>query len=41
MPFKEVDPKLSFPALEQSVAQWWHEHGVVAQALADSVLTVG
>ncbi|MBK9945215.1 MAG: isoleucine--tRNA ligase [Kouleothrix sp.] len=34
MPFKEVDPKLSFPALEQSVAQWWHEHGVVAQALA-------
>jgi len=34
MPFKEVDSKLSFPALEQSVDQWWREHGIIKQALA-------
>src|SRR6266511_5707059 len=34
MPFKEVDSKLSFPTLEQSVDQWWKEHGIVKQALA-------
>jgi isoleucyl-tRNA synthetase len=34
MPFREVDPKLSFPALEQSVDQWWKERGIVKQALA-------
>ena len=34
MPFKEVDSKLSFPALEQSVDQWWKERDIIKQALA-------
>jgi isoleucyl-tRNA synthetase len=33
MPFKEVDTKLAFPALEQSVAQWWKDRGIIKQAL--------
>jgi len=33
MPFKEVDTKLGFPALEQSVAQWWKDRGIIKQAL--------
>jgi len=31
--FKEVDTKLAFPALEQSVAQWWKERGIIKQSL--------
>lgn len=34
MPFQDVDAKLSFPALEQRVAQWWQSHDIVKQALA-------
>ncbi|WP_409569803.1 class I tRNA ligase family protein [Kouleothrix sp.] len=34
MPFQDVDSKLAFPALEQTVAQWWAEHNIVKQALA-------
>jgi len=33
MPFKDVDTKLAFPALELSVAQWWKERGIIKQAL--------
>ncbi len=34
MAFKEVDSRVSFPDLEQQVAAWWNEHGVVKKALA-------
>jgi isoleucyl-tRNA synthetase len=33
MPFKEVDTKLAFPALEQSIEQWWKERGIIKKAL--------
>jgi isoleucyl-tRNA synthetase len=33
MPFKAVDPKVSFPALEREIAEWWRAHGVAAEAL--------
>ena len=33
MPFKDVDTKLAFPALEQSIEQWWKERGIIKQAL--------
>ncbi len=33
MAFKDVDTKVSFPALEQEIARWWAERGVVKQAL--------
>jgi isoleucyl-tRNA synthetase len=33
MPFKDVDTKLAFPALEQSVAQWWKQRGIIKQSL--------
>jgi isoleucyl-tRNA synthetase len=33
MPFQEVDSKLSFPALEQNIQDWWKERGIVKQAL--------
>ncbi len=34
MPFKDVDTKLAFPAIEQSIEQWWKERGIIKQALA-------
>ena len=34
MPFKEIDPNVSFPALEQTIEQWWKERDIVKQALA-------
>ena len=34
MPFKEVDPKVSFPQLEQAIGQWWKEHDIARKALA-------
>ncbi|KPV54267.1 hypothetical protein SE17_04775, partial [Kouleothrix aurantiaca] len=34
MPFQDVDAKLAFPKLEQTVAQWWSEQNIVKQALA-------
>ena len=34
MPFQDVDAKLAFPKLEQTVAQWWAEQNIVKQALA-------
>jgi isoleucyl-tRNA synthetase len=34
MPFKDVDTKVSFPALEQEIARWWQARGIVKQALA-------
>ena len=34
MVFRDVDPKVSFPKLEQEIGQWWKEHGVVERALA-------
>ena len=33
MPFKDVDTKLAFPALELAVAQWWKERGIIKRAL--------
>src|SRR3712207_9304875 len=33
MPFKSVDPRTSFPALEEEVLAWWCENGVVKQSL--------
>jgi isoleucyl-tRNA synthetase len=33
MPFKEVDTKLAFPALELSIEQWWKERGIIKKAL--------
>jgi isoleucyl-tRNA synthetase len=33
MAFKEVDTRVSFPALEREIAAWWRAHGIVAQAL--------
>jgi len=33
MPFEGVDPRVSFPALEQEIASWWVERGIVKQAL--------
>ena len=33
MAFKAVDTKVSFPALEQAIEQWWKERGIVKQAL--------
>jgi isoleucyl-tRNA synthetase len=33
MPFKSVDPRTSFPALEREIETWWREHGVVKQSL--------
>ncbi|MGH7263705.1 MAG: isoleucine--tRNA ligase, partial [Candidatus Rokuibacteriota bacterium] len=34
MGFREVDTKVSFPALERDIARWWTERGVMKQALA-------
>ncbi|HNP74059.1 MAG TPA: class I tRNA ligase family protein, partial [Kouleothrix sp.] len=34
MAFQAVDPNVSFPALEQAVAQGWAEHGIARQVLA-------
>lgn len=34
MPFQDVDPKPSFPDLEQNLQQWWKDHGIVKQSLA-------
>jgi len=34
MAFQPVDPKVSFPRLEQEIGQWWKEQGIVKQALA-------
>jgi isoleucyl-tRNA synthetase len=34
MTFRDVDPKVSFPKLEQEIGQWWQEQGVVKRALA-------
>jgi isoleucyl-tRNA synthetase len=34
MAFTDVDSKVSFPDLEQQVAAWWNEHGIVKKALA-------
>jgi len=33
MPFKDVDTKLAFPVLEQSIEQWWKDRGIIKQAL--------
>ncbi len=33
MPFKPVDTRVSFPALEEEVLAWWGEHDVVKQSL--------
>src|SRR5262249_36581410 len=33
MPFKEVDTRLAFPALELSIEQWWKERGIIKRAL--------
>lgn len=33
MAFKAVDTRVSFPALENEVAQWWRESGVVKRSL--------
>jgi len=34
MPFKDVDTKLAFPVLEQSIERWWKERGIIERALA-------
>jgi isoleucyl-tRNA synthetase len=34
MVFKEVDSKVSFPAMEREIEQWWRERDVVRKALA-------
>ncbi|HEY1012360.1 MAG TPA: isoleucine--tRNA ligase, partial [Herpetosiphonaceae bacterium] len=34
MVFREVDPKVSFPALEQEIAAWWEANGIVKKTLA-------
>ncbi|MGH2356151.1 MAG: isoleucine--tRNA ligase, partial [Chloroflexota bacterium] len=34
MGFRDVDPKVSFPQLEQEIGRWWKEQGIVQQALA-------
>jgi isoleucyl-tRNA synthetase len=33
MAFKDVDTRISFPALEQDIARWWRERSIVKQAL--------
>ena len=33
MAFDEVDPRVSFPALEEAVGRWWKESGTVRRAL--------
>jgi isoleucyl-tRNA synthetase len=33
MAFTDVDPKQSFPALEQEIARWWREREIVRRAL--------
>jgi isoleucyl-tRNA synthetase len=33
MTFADVDPKVSFPALEEAIGKWWRESGTVARAL--------
>lgn len=33
MAFKDVDTRASFPALEQEVAAWWSERGILRRAL--------
>src|SRR5919202_5430532 len=35
MAFNDVDPKVSFPKLEQEIGRWWKEQGIVKRALAD------
>ncbi len=32
-PFEAINPKVSFPALEREIEQWWQQHGVVRKAL--------
>ncbi len=34
MPFKEVDTKVSFPALEREIEQWWKARDIVKKTLA-------
>ena len=31
--FQEVDPRQSFPELEQEIMQWWDEQNIVQKAL--------
>ena len=31
--FQEVDPRQSFPQLEQEIMQWWDQHNIVQKAL--------
>ena len=33
MAFRDVNTKVSFPALEQEIAEWWRDRGIVRQAL--------
>ena len=33
MGFREVDTRVSFPALEQEIEQWWKDQGIVDRAL--------
>src|SRR5918993_2102327 len=33
MAFDEVDPRVSFPALEEGIGRWWKESGTVRRAL--------
>jgi len=33
MAFKDVDPRVSFPALEREIAEWWRDHAIVQTAL--------
>lgn len=33
MGFREVDTRVSFPALEQEIAEWWRERGILKKAL--------
>ncbi|MFD3163033.1 isoleucine--tRNA ligase [Herpetosiphon sp. NSE202] len=34
MAFAAVDPKVSFPTLEDEIAAWWEAHGIVKKTLA-------
>ncbi len=34
MAFADVNTKVSFPVLEQEIAQWWRERGIAAKTLA-------
>lgn len=33
MPFREIDTRVSFPALEDEIERWWRERGTVKSAL--------